>query len=109
MGYWAKPAFDRTQASFSLDQSIPQNHPVRHLDEILRNMDWSTWTQTYNGKQGQPPIPPWIIAAVILYGLMRGIRSSRQLEYVCLNNIDFMWLAEGRTIDYSRVRSLCCA
>jgi len=103
MDYWAKPPFDRTRVSFSLDQSIPQNHPVRHLDEILRALDWSTWTQTYNGKLGQPPIPPWVLAAVILYGLMRRIRSSRQLEYACLHNLDFIWLAEGRTIDHTTI------
>ena len=33
---------------------------------------------------------------MILYGLMRRIRSSRQLEYACGHNIDFSWLAEGR-------------
>jgi hypothetical protein len=41
-----------------------------------------------------------VLAGVILYGLMRRIRSSRQLEYACGHNIDFMWLAEGRTIDH---------
>ena len=49
-------------------------------------------TQEYNGRVGQPPIPPWVIAGVILYGLMRRIRSGRQLEFACGNNIDFMWL-----------------
>ena len=70
------------------------------MEEILRGLDWSAWTQEYNGHVGQPPIPPWVMAGVILYGLMRRIRSSRQLEYACGNNIDFMWLAEGRTIDH---------
>jgi transposase len=32
---------------------------------------------------------------------MRRIRSSRQLEYACGHNIDFMWLAEGRKIDHT--------
>jgi hypothetical protein len=32
---------------------------------------------------------------------MRRIRSSRQLEYACGHNIDFMWLAEGRCIDHT--------
>ena len=50
---------------------------------------------------GQPPIPPWVMAGVVLYRLMRRIRSSRQLEYACGHNIDFMWLAEGRGIDHS--------
>ena len=43
------------------------------------------------------------MAGVILYGLMRRIRSSRQLEYACAHNIDFMWLAEGRTIDHDTI------
>ena len=84
----------------TLDESVSEHHPVRQLEEILRALDWSEWTQTYNGHVGQPPIPPWVMAAVILYGLMRRIRSSRQLEYACGHNIDFMWLAEGRTIDH---------
>jgi transposase len=106
MDYWAKPGLDRLQALLfypTLDESVSQDHPVRALDQILRTLDWSTWTQEYNGHVGQPPIPPWVMAGVILYGLMRRIRSSRQLEYACGNNIDFMWLAEGRTIDHDTI------
>jgi transposase len=106
MDYWAKPGLDRQQAMLfypTLDQSISDDHPVRFLDEILRALDWSAWEQEYDGRRGQPPIPPWVMADVILYGLMRRIRSSRQLEYACANNIDFMWLAEGRTIDHDTI------
>lgn len=95
---------DRQQAMLfypTLDQSISDNHPVRLLDEILRGLDWSAWEGEYDGQKGQPPIPPWVIAAVILYGMMRRIRSSRQLEYACGHNLDFMWLAEGRRIDHT--------
>lgn len=38
---------------------------------------------------------------MILYGMMRGVRSSRMLEYHCGHNVDFMWLAEGRVIDHT--------
>ncbi len=106
MDHWAKPGLDRLQALLfypTLDDSIGQDHPVRALEQILGGLDWSAWTQEYNGRVGQPPIPPWVMAGVILYGLMRRIRSSRQLEYACGNNIDFMWLAEGRTIDHDTI------
>jgi transposase len=43
------------------------------------------------------------MAGVILYGMMRGIRSSRMLEYLCGHNIDYLWLVEGRSIDYSTI------
>ena len=103
MDYWAKPGLDRLQSLLfypTLDESVSQDHPVRALEQILRDLDWSSWTLEYNGRVGQPPIPPWVMAGVILYGLMRRIRSSRQLEYACGNNIDFIWLAEGRSIDH---------
>ena len=106
MDYWAKPGLDRHQTLLlypTLDDSISQDHPVRLLDEILRGLDWSTWTHEYNGHCGQPPIPPWVLAGVIVYGLMRRIRSSRQLEYACGHNVDFMWLAERRTIDHDTI------
>jgi len=106
MGYWAKPALDRHETRLftpTLDECVGENHPVRHLDEILHGLDWSDWTAQYNGRVGQPPIPPWVMAGVILYGMMRRIRSSRQLEYACLNYIDFIWLAEGRSIDHDTI------
>ena len=104
MEYWAKPRVARDQIvlfSPTLDASISDDHPVRLLDEILKGLDWSAWEAEYDGQKGQPPIPPWVMAGVILYGLMRGIRSSRMLEYLCGHNVDFMWLAEGRIIDHT--------
>jgi len=106
MEYWAKPPLDRHQVplfSPTLDDCIPEFHPVRLLDEILRGLDWSAWTKEYDGRRGQPPIHPRVLAGVILYGLMRRIRSSRQLEYACGHNIDFMWLAEGWVIDHDTI------
>ena len=106
MEYWAKAPMQRDQTLLfypTLDESISEDHTVRLLDEVLRGQNWSAWAAEYDGSRGQPPIPPWILAGVILYGLMRGIRSSRMLEYLCGHNIDYIWLAEGRTIDYSTI------
>jgi hypothetical protein len=41
------------------------------------------------------------LAAAILYGLMRRIRSSRMLEYMCRHNLDFLWLTEGHRPDHT--------
>lgn len=103
MAYWAKPMLDRTDVRVALNEAIGENHPARLLDEILRGMNWTDWEKKYNGRHGQPPIHPHIMAGIILYGLMRRIRSSRQLEYACSHNLDFMWLAEGRTIDHTTI------
>ena len=106
MDYWAKPGWIGCKRCCFIQRwtkASAKTIPFAVWSEILRALDWSAWTQEYNGHVGQPPIPPWVMAGVILYGLMRRIRSSRQLEYACGNNIDFMWLAEGRTIDHDTI------
>jgi transposase len=104
MDYWAQTPLGRDQMVLfcpTLDAMIDAAHPVRLLDEILSACDWTEWEAQYHGRRGQPPIHPRAMASVLLYGLTRGLRSSRQLEYVCTHNIDFMWLVEGRSIDHS--------
>ncbi len=87
----------------TLDATIPDDHPVRLFDELLSVCDWTPWENHYCRVHGQPAIHPRVIASVILYGLARGIRHSRMLEYMLSTNIDFMWLAEGRKIDHSTI------
>lgn len=104
MVYWAKTPTPRDQQvlfSPTLDAMIDDAHPVRLLEEILAQCDFSSWEATYDGGRGQPPIHPRILAGILLYGLTRSIRSSRQLEYLTGNNIDFMWLSQGHRPDHS--------
>ncbi|MCA9148077.1 MAG: IS1182 family transposase [Planctomycetales bacterium] len=84
----------------TLESRIPQGHPVRLLDEILETVDWTTWEAKYHGAAGQPPIHPRVMASVLLFAMIRRVRSSRQIEYQIRHSIDFMWLVSGRTIDH---------
>ena len=102
MSYWSSAPQPRDQLvlfATRLEDALAADHSVRLLDEILGRLDWSGWEAAYDGKRGQPPIHPRIVAAVILYGLWKRIRSSRSLEEALLVRMDFRWLAEGRTID----------
>lgn len=104
MDYWAKAPMPREQIvlfTTTLDDAISDDHPVRLFAEIMAGYDWSKWEAQYNGCIGQPPIHPRILATLWLYALRRGVRSSRKLEYMILNAIDFMWIAEGRKPDFS--------
>ncbi|HUW84444.1 MAG TPA: transposase [Phycisphaerae bacterium] len=97
MGYWSKPEMDRDQMvliSTTLSERIPEDHSVRLFWELLETYDWRPWEGQYCGCQGQPAIPPRIVAGVLLYGLTQGIRSSRRLEWACGHAVDFMWLAD---------------
>jgi transposase len=106
MDYWARAPRDRGQTVLfapTLDAMIPEDHPVRLFDEILAFCDWSEWEAEYDLRRGQPPIRPRVVAGVILYGLTRGLRSSRLLEYLTVHNLDFIWLAEGHHLDHSTI------
>lgn len=104
MTYFAKAPMPRDQIVLfpvKLDDAIPEDHPVRILSELLDAVDWSEWNGAYHGSRGQPPIPPKVLAAILLYGNRQRVRSSRVLEYLCAHNVDFMWLAEGHEPDHS--------
>jgi len=83
-----------------LDQLVPDNAPVRRLAALLDDVDWSAWEQAYAGC-GQPPIHPRYLAGAILFGLLRKVRSTRELEEAACKHLDFIWLLEGFTPDHS--------
>lgn len=85
----------------ALEQMIPGDHPVRLIDEILDQLDWTGWEAAYHGSHGQPPIHPSVLAKTLLFALIRRIRSSRQIEYEIKHSIDFIWLTSGRRIDHT--------
>jgi transposase len=104
MSYWAQAPQGREQLvlfATRLDEALPAEHSVRLLDEILGRLDWSKWEAAYHGRRGQPPIHPRVLAAALLYGLLKRIRSSRALEEALLVRMDFRWLVEGRAIDHT--------
>jgi transposase len=104
--YWADSPIDRRMTPLglwfpTLDDILAPNDPIRFVDEVLQQVDWTAWEEEYPRKKGQPPIHPKFVAAATLYGLYRGIRSSRKLEEACNYRFDFIWLVEGRHIDHT--------
>lgn len=104
--YWQDAPTPRGQLVLiptALEELIPQEHPVRLVDEILDKMDWTSWEAAYHGTFGQPPIHPSVMAKILLFAMIRRIRSSRSIEYELKHSIDFMWLTSGRRIDHSTI------
>lgn len=86
----------------TLGELIAEDHPIRLMDELLGELDWSPFNERYKIEdRGRPAIPPRILASVWIYAHFRKVRSSRQLEYQLRNNLEFMWLAHGHQIDHS--------
>lgn len=73
---------------------IPSDNPVRLLSAIMEEMDYSKLVATYSRK-GRIEYSPRLLMKILVYGYMRKIYSSRQLETACRENINFMYLLEG--------------
>lgn len=104
--YWQDAAMPREQLvlfSETLEERIPADHPVRAVDEMLDRLDWSQWEAAYHGSFGKPPIHPSVLCKVLLFAILRGVRSSRKIEYQIKHSIDFIWLVSGRTIDHTTI------
>ena len=104
--YWSKPQLNREspfEKNLTLDKLIADDHFIRGYDLLLNEFNWSKWEVLYNLKKGQPPIHPFYIAGILLYGISEKIRSSRDLEKACVNRLDFMWFLEGQIIDHSTI------
>lgn len=90
-----------------LEDAIPVDHPVRHVDELLRSRAFADtfreWERYYVLVEGKPPYHPRDLAGLYLYGMLNQIRSSRQLESACYNRLDVIWLMEGQHPDHSTI------
>jgi len=90
-----------------LDDAIAFDHPVRLFDLLLKSEafreTFKAWEQEYHLREGQPPYHPRDLAGLYIYGMLNRIRSSRSLEMVCHNRIDFMWLLSNQRPDHATI------
>src|SRR5690349_2673315 len=107
MAGFRKPEVDREQLvlwSHGLEEAIPMDHPVRHVDVLLKSAAFADtfrdWESGYVLLEGQPPYHPRDLAGLYMYGMMNRLRSSRQLEAACYNRLDVIWLMSGQRPDH---------
>ena len=99
------PVLDRNQYVLiqdTLDQTIPQDAPVRLFDMVLGMHDWSDWESQYY-REGRPAYPPEAMAKLLVYAYSKGMRSSRGIEDACRYRVDYIWLMGGRVPDHDTI------
>ena len=90
----------------NLEIKIPADDPVRLLNAVLEEMDYSKLTATYS-RLGRIEYSPRLLFKIVLYACTRGIYSSREIERACRENITFIQLAgtaETVQFGYSHLR-----
>src|SRR5438067_6938122 len=75
-------------------------YAIHHLIEERVDERWFSHLY-HNEETGRRAFPPKLLLKVILFGYSRGLKSSRQLEAACRENVLFMALACQHTPDHS--------
>jgi transposase len=73
---------------------LGEDDPAFLLGGIVPKMDLRE-LKTHEGGAGQPPYHPAMLLSLWVYGMMRGIISSRQISAACGRDMGFMYLAAG--------------
>lgn len=81
---------------------VPENHPVRVVDEIVERLDISGLEKTYKGG-GASSYHPRMLLKVVLYAYLRNMYSSRKIEEALQENVHFIWLAGGAKPDHNTI------
>lgn len=88
----------------SLDEWLPQNHLSRFIADVVETeLDLTRFYASYAKSKGQPPYDPRLMVRVLLYGYCVGVRSSRELERVCVDVVAFRWLAAQQAPDFRSI------
>ena len=86
----------------SIQELIPQDHPVRIVNSVIEQIDIKPLLDTYS-KEGHPSYHPKMMLKVMVYAYMDNIYSSRKIEKALLENINFMWLSGRQTVDHNTI------
>ncbi|MDS0528586.1 IS1182 family transposase [Clostridium sp. SHJSY1] len=80
----------------NFENIIPYDDSVRMLYDVMEGLDYTELNKTYSTIGRNPALLPETMFAIIVYGYMEGIYSSRDLEKACKRDINFKWLLQGQ-------------
>jgi len=76
----------------SLNDLIPEGHPVRVVNEVIEKIDLGVLSDQYKGG-GTSSYHPKMLLKILVYGYLSNIYSSRKLEAAVQESIYLMWLS----------------
>lgn len=74
---------------------IGPKEPVRLLDAVLEELDYTRLQQLYSSKGRKSLVPPQLLFKVYVLAMTEGIVSVRKMAEQCAKNIHYMYLLQG--------------
>lgn len=89
--------------SRSLEQHLLEADIITpfYIKEILSKQDWAIFDTHH--KRKRPPYAPQAMVGLILYGLMQGLSSLRDLERLARVDLGCIYITEGICPDFSSI------
>jgi len=87
----------------SLDETIPAEHHVRVLWEVVERLDLSGFAaglKVCEGEAGRSATDVRLLVALWLYAATQGVGSARELARLCECQDAYRWLCGGVSINY---------
>ena len=86
----------------SIEEMIPENHPVRTLNLIFDRLNFQILFARYPGG-GTSSYNPVMMIKVLVYAYLNNIYSSRRIEALLKENIHYMWLSGMQQPDHNTI------
>jgi transposase len=95
---------DRGQGALlplSVDEWVPEGHLARFVVEVVDGLDLAGFYGAYRADgSGRPAHDPAMMVALLLYSYAIGVRSSRQVERRCVEDVAYRYLTANRVPDH---------
>jgi transposase len=81
---------------------IPTDHQCFAINDIIDSLDLKIIEQTYSD-QGCPAYNPKMLIKLLFFSYVRGIRSSRKIEELAMENIVYRYLTANQQPDHGTI------
>ena len=82
---------------------MPEDHLARLFWAAVGRLDLTAFTadlKVVEGGPGRAAADPHLLIALWLYATSQGVTSARELDRLCVEHIDYIWICGGVTLNY---------
>lgn len=90
--------------SIPVQEWLERDHLARFIVSLVEGLDVSALEAAYGGG-GSPPYPPKMMLAVLFYGYVTGVFSSRKLERATYEAIPFIYITGNTHPDHDSINT----